>query len=121
MGISKFNHSGRKFKFQTPESHTYKSLAMLYAEYSDNPERVTVVRALYINHKSKYGDSPCMVTDFEIVNLPKHMTDDVKAIIADDSIVDDINSGRVGFKIAPYEKDNKTYYSIDWVEIPNGI
>lgn len=117
MGISKFNHEGRRFDFQTPTTHEYKNLETLFSEYNGDVSRVTVVRALYINHKSKFGDAPCLVTDFEIVNLPKFLTDDIKAIIADDEIVDDINSGRVGFTIRPYEKDGRTFYSVDWIEL----
>lgn len=117
MSITKFNHVGRKFTFNTPTNHPYKSLEDVFTENGSTTEQVYTVRALYINHKSKFGDAPCLVTDFETINLPKHMTEDVKSIIADDDIVADINNGNVGFTIAPYEKDGRIFYSINWVEI----
>lgn len=117
MGISKFNKQSRKFTFNTPTNHPFKKLEDLYNEYEGDTSRVTLVRAVYINHKSKFGDSPCLVTDFETVNLPKFMTEDVESIIADDDIVSDINNEKVGFTISPYEKDGRTFYGITWVEI----
>ena len=81
MGIaSKFN-KGKRFTFEIPKEFQFASLVDLYN--NNGADHVYTVMALYISHKSQYGDAPVAVTTAELVNLPKHLVDSVRAICAD--------------------------------------
>lgn len=115
MGIaSKFN-MGRRFKFEIPEEFQFASLVDLYN--NNGADHVYPVMVLYINHKSQYGAAPVAVTTAELVNLPKHLLDSVRAICADADAVAAINNNRFGFKIRPYERNGKTCFSVEWVDL----
>ena len=114
MGIaSNFNKgTGKKFTYSMEgKNFTYVKLSEL------NPDSVYTVRMLYINKKSKYGDAPCAVLDGNIVNLPKHALDTVLDIINCAEAVEAINNGKFGIKSVSYEKDGKTLYAPEWVDI----
>ena len=118
MGIAnKFNSSVNIFTFQTPKTQTFRKLADLYKE--NNKEQVYRVRAFYINTKSKYGDSPVLVTDRFSVNLPNHMLNTVKEMINDVELTNAVNNCEVGFTI--YEYQPKNYkgkaYSVKFLDI----
>lgn len=112
---AKFNKSGSKFTFRTGNEVDYLSLEDLFTK---NPVEVHPVRALYINTKSKYGDRPCIVVDeCTVINLPEHMLDDVKAMINDSECVDEINNGKVCFKVYQYQSKNfnRTCFGVEWI------
>ena len=113
MIAGKYNR-GNKFTFQMPENAPYKSL-------KDFPEGSTIVlRGLYFNTKGNYGQEPVALTDNAYVNLPKHLSDDVTDMMADDEFITAVNDGKVGFKIRTYQ-DTKygkgTCYSVEWVDL----
>lgn len=111
---TKFN-KGNKFTFKPADDAQYVSLEVLY---NKNPEQIHDVKALYINTKSKFGDAPCVAIDpVIIVNLPKHLLETVKEMIADDECVDAINNNEVKFKIYSYRDNtfNKTCYGVEWL------
>ena len=111
---TKFN-KGSKFTFKTADDPQYVSLEDLY---NKNPEQIHDVKALYINTKSKFGDSPCVAIDpVIIVNLPKHLLETIKEMINDNECVDAINNNEVKFKIYSYKDStfNKTCYSVKWL------
>lgn len=111
---TKFN-KGNKFTFKPADDAQYVSLEVLY---NKNPEQIHDVKALYINTKSKFGDAPCVAIDpVIIVNLPKHLLETVKEMIADDECVDAINNNEVKFKIYSYRDStfNKTCYGVEWL------
>ena len=111
---TKFNR-GSKFTFKTVDDVQYVSLEDLY---NKNPEQIHDVKALYINTKSKFGDTPSVAIDpVIIVNLPKHLLETVKEMINDDECVDAINNNEVKFKIYSYKDKNfnKTCYSVKWL------
>lgn len=75
---------------------------------------------LYINTKSKYGPHPvAIVADAKLlIDLPKHLVDEVKDILADAEDVADIKAGKCGFRVYEYNTDDKTLCrSINWVDI----
>lgn len=75
---------------------------------------------LYINTKSKFGSHPvAIVSDDEmLVDLPKHLTDEVKDILADADDVADIKAGKCGFRVYEYTTDDGlTCRSINWMDI----
>lgn len=69
------------------------------------------------NFKTKYGDSPVIISVDCFVNLPKRMADDIYDIMNDETDVRDINDGRVGFKVRKYiGRDGLEHLTIDWVD-----
>ena len=111
---TKFN-KGNKFTFKPADDAQYVSLEVLY---NKNPEQIHDVKALYINTKSKFGDAPCVAIDpVIIVNLPKHLLETVKEMIANDECVAAINNNEVKFKIYSYRDNtfNKTCYGVEWL------
>lgn len=103
---------GNAFTFKIPTGAEFKSVKDLTVGTT------YTARLLYINKKSKFGEAPVVATDDSIINLPKHLLDDVKGMISNPEAVDAINEGRVGF--VPYEYESKKYgtcYSIKWVDI----
>ena len=111
---TKFN-KGNKFTFKPADDAQYVSLEVLY---NKNPDQLHDVKALYINTKSKFGDAPCVAIDpVIIVNLPKHLLETVKEMIADDECVAAINNNEVKFKIYSYRDNtfNKTCYGVEWL------
>lgn len=109
----KFNNQ-KLFNIDTTDFEYY-SLEEMYK----SDDEVYPVRGLYINNKSMYEPAPVLATDEFYVNLPAHMLNDVKDILADKAAIADINRGIVGFKIYSYEQKrfNKICYSITWVDI----
>lgn len=73
---------------------------------------------LFINNKSKFGARPFASTPDFLVDLPSHMLDTIKEMIDDEEVVNDINSGRVGFVVRTYYSNNykKDCYSIKFVD-----
>ena len=117
MVLDKYKQTTKRFDFEIPKTHEFYSLHDLYNQYGK--ENIYLLRALFINKKSKYGDSPVVVTDDFLVNAPNHLTETVKAMIADGELVDAVNNGEIGFKIYTYttKKYNGNFYGIEWIEI----
>jgi hypothetical protein len=113
---SKFNKDVRKFTLDT-EGFEYYNLSDLYE--NNGADEVYPLFGFYINKKGNYGDAPVAYTDEYFVNLPQHMLEVVKNIMTDEEGVQDINEGKVGFKIYEYmdEKHNKKCYSIRFEDI----
>lgn len=139
FSISKKYNKEKLFKINT-DGFDYISLEDLYKERESNilvedfedPEEVkeiveeTIyqVRGIYINTKGLYDDAPVVALDSAYVNLPAHMTQICREILADPQAIAAINAGRVGFTIYAYEKPqyHKTCYSVRWVDTePNPL
>ena len=110
MSFAKRHNHENKFTYKL-ESETFKKLAEL------DQNVVYTIRGLFISTKGKYGPHPVAVGNDFFIDLPKHATQEVKDIIANDDDVKAINDGQVGIKARPYEKDGKTYIGFDWVDI----
>lgn len=80
---------------------------------------VYTITGIYINSKSKFGPRPFVSTPNFLVDLPSHMLDTAKAMLADHELIDDINAGKVGFSVRSYfsNKYHKDCYSVDFVDI----
>lgn len=112
---SKYNRGhGKKFTFEIPKEFTYSSLHDLYN--NNGADFVYDIRAMYINKKSKFGDSPVIATSNELVNFPKHLTDTVKEMLTDSEVIDAINNHVFGFQIYTYTDGTNVYYSVNWVD-----
>lgn len=115
MGIAKHNRRENRFKVDT-EGFEFKKLGDLYN--SKKPETVFSVYGLYINRKSKYGDSPFAASDGYFISLPAHLIDVVKDILSDDACIDQMNEGKAGLTIRTYEDDKGvTHYTADFVDV----
>ena len=124
MGIAdRFNKGVNKFTYQTDQTFEFYKLGDLLEE--NGGDEVYTLRGLWINTGGMYGDSPVAVIDDRYVNLPNHMLETVKQMIADDDVVNAINCGLLGFKIYSYSKTlkinkkevDKICYSVNWVDI----
>ena len=118
MSIAKLNNDYVKFTHETKDNMEYKTLEMLFNENGSDENKVYTVWGAYIN-EGKYGKQGLLVTDDCYVNLPKHLTDDVENIRADENIINQINKGQAGFTIYHYysRKYNKDCFSLNWVDI----
>ena len=110
-------NGNKKFDFTQFENAKYTSLKDLYEE--NGGEKVYTLRALYINTKGKYGDSPVAMINGYNVNLPTHLLDTIKVFIDSADMVEAINNNEVGFTIYKYtdNKYGKECYSVNWVEL----
>lgn len=113
---SKYN-KGLGFTRKPVENAVYTNLKELYSKYEE--KKIYVVQALYINTKSKFGDSPVALVNGNLVNLPSHLTETVKEMLKDEELISAINEDKFGFKIYHYEtKNGKQGYSVNWIDIP---
>lgn len=116
MGImDKYNKGGVVFDIDIKD-FKFKTLEELFKA----KDTVKWIDGLYINKKSSFGYHPVaiIIKDEMLVDLPSHLTEDVKAILQDPEAVEAIKNGKVGFQIEEYEqkKYKKTCYGIKWVE-----
>ena len=115
MSMAKHNRRENRFKVDTTD-FPYKKLGELFNKAT--PETVFSVYGLYINRKGKYGESPFAASDGYFISLPSHLVDVVKEILADDSCIDQMNAGKAGLIIRPYDDDKGvTHYSADFVDV----
>ena len=115
MGIAKHNRVTVKFTVDT-EGFEFKKLGDLYDE--KKPETVFSVYGLYINRKSKFGESPFAASDGYFISLPQHLVDTVKEILADPESIEQMNSAKAGLKIRTYDDDKGiTHYTADFVDV----
>jgi len=112
---TQYNRFSHKFVAEIKDLK-FKKLEELYKEDSKGIYQVT---GLFINRKSKFGDKPFLSTPFFLVDLPKNRLDDIQNMINDQEVVDDVNSGLVGFKVVSYfsKTYNKTCYNIEFVDM----
>jgi len=80
-------------------------------------DAVYVVRGVYVNTKSKFGDAPVGIIDDCFVNLPAHQLDTVRAILNNPDAIDAINNGSIGFTIYEYKNKYGKQYGIRWIDV----
>lgn len=117
MSFAAKHNKGNKFAIDTDGWTEYRDLKSLYKE---DPEAVRPVHGFYINTKSQFGNAPVIISDGYFVNCPQHMLSDVKEIMQDQEDIDEINGGKVGFKVRTYKATNyknKICYGIDFVDL----
>lgn len=116
MSVASKYNKGNKFLFTFPEKPNYVNLSD-FADFQG--EEPAVVHCLSINTKSKYGEQPIAWLDKDIaLNMPRHMTDQVKDMIQDPEVVEAVVSGKLGIKARPYKgKDGKDYIGTEWIDL----
>ena len=103
-----------RFDFDNNKTREFTNLQKLNELF---PKQTFLIHAMFINKKSRYGDSPVLVLDDFTVNLPQHLTDTVKAMIQDFELVTAVNKRQIGFTIYTYQGTHGIGYSINWVEL----
>ena len=119
MGLmDKYNKGGVTFEVDIKD-FKFVTLEELYKR--DNGKTIFGIDGLYINKKSSFGDHPVAIIAVEemLVDLPSHLTEDVKEMLQDPEVVDAIKAGKVGFVIEQYEqkKYKKLCYGIHWEDL----
>ena len=116
MGFFDKYNGGKHFDYEMTGKPVFKKLSDLYDEKGKG--FVFPVRSIYINKKSKYGESPVIVSDNFSVSLPTHLLHTVQDLLSQDEFYDMVNSGEVGFTVYEFESPNyhTKGYSINWVE-----
>lgn len=112
MVLEKFN-KGTGFDFQTPKDFNFMNLSDLAQD--ESRERF-LIKSMFINTKGKYGDNPVIVTDKELVNIPEHMLDTIKEMIATEEVVNLVNNDGAFFEIYEYTNQWGANYSIRFIE-----
>ena len=117
------NKYGRKsvtWKVSTA-GRKYFKLEDLAAQYA--PDKRYIIDCMFINTKSQYGDAPVVgvaeVKEPYMVNLPKHLLNEVRDMISDVEAIEAIQLGRAGFTIRIYNPkgSNRNCYTVDWCDI----
>lgn len=103
------------FNYDNEKVRAYINLQGLVNQYGIN--QVYTVHALFINKKSRFGDSPIIVTDDYMVNAPHHLLDVVREMMNDNEVINLINNRQVGFTIYGYQGRNGKGFSVEWVEL----
>ena len=115
---SKYNH-GARFTVQFDADTPFTSLADLYN--NNGAGYVYLLRALFINRKSRYGDAPVAVAgdgeNLVKINLPRFMLETVQQMLMDSEFIEAVNNKAVGFNIYPYDKEGRTCFSVSWLDV----
>ena len=118
MSFATRHNKGSKFTIDTT-GFEYIKISDLVKEVG--MDAVHRVAAVYINTKGKFEDHPVAVLPDlgKLVDLPPHMTEDVRTILADDADCADIEVGKVGLKFESYvsKRFNKECIGCRWVDI----
>lgn len=120
MGLFSSLNKGKRFEFELAEALPKKN----YIKLSEIPDgEVLVVKSIYMNRKSKYGDHYVVLAVGEIgeifgVNLPKFNNETVVGILNNDDMVAAINAGKCGItKGDTVHGENGDYIPTVWVDL----
>lgn len=114
---ARFN-KGSKFDIDTT-GYTYKTMRELVLE--NGLEKVYQIAALYINTKGRFDDHPvAVIPELKVLmDMPSHMTETVREILADEAACDAINNGLVGIQLEEYKSKtyNRECIGIRWIDL----
>lgn len=120
MGLFSNLNKGKRFEFELPEALPKEN----YIKLSEIPDgEVLVVRSIYMNRKSKYGDHYVVLAvggtgEIFGVNLPKFNNETVVGILNNDDMVAAINAGKCGIsKGDTIHGENGDYIPTVWVDL----
>ena len=113
---SKFNKT--TFGIDTTDFKYTKLADIFNSENEGGKDVVHKINGLYV-HKSKLGYTPVIIDEENkrLVNLPSHMVETIREILADDDAVQTIKIGKVGYVIYEYESHGKKCYSISFADL----
>lgn len=110
-------HNKTSFGIETKDFPFVKLSTLYNDKKNGGGDVVRPVNGLWV-HKSQLGDSPVII-DAEnkmLVNLPSHLSEEVRGILACEDDVQAIKDGKVGYTIYEYDSHGKKCYSIHWVD-----
>ena len=110
MGFAKTHAHGAKFSINT-EGFEFKKI-------SEFPlDKELTVRGALISKGGKFGDSASLILDDCFMNVPSHIMDDVKELLADQDAIAQVEAGELAVSIYEYEDRNgATQRSIKWID-----
>lgn len=119
MGLmDKYNKGSVTFDIDITDFQ-FTDLATLAAKSKEG--EVFTINGIYINTKSSFGNHPVAIMTKEklLVDLPQHLTENVKELLKDTEVVEAIKTGHVGFTIRKYhqERFKKDCFGIHWEDI----
>lgn len=119
MGLmDKYNKGGVTFDIDITDFE-FVDLSTLFTKYPEGT--VFKFDGLYINKKSSFGDHPVAIMAKEkfLVDMPSHLTEDVKEMINDADIVACIKDGKAGFSVRKYYSDRykKDCFGVHWEDV----
>lgn len=110
MGFAKTHAHGAKFSIDT-KGFEFKKIS----EFPLDTE--IIVRGALISKGGKYGDSASLILDDCFMNIPKHLVDDVRELLADAEAIEQVESGLLAVSIYEYEDANGAIQrSINWID-----
>lgn len=100
------------------DTKDYEYIKLSEVAKASSPDEIHPINGLYV-HGSALGDSPVIidVQTKKLVNIPKHMGETFREILANQEAVQAIKDGKVGYTIYTYESHAKTCYGINFVDI----
>ena len=100
------------------DTKDYEYIKLADVAKCSSPDEIHPINGLYV-HGSALGDSPVVidVQDKKLVNMPKHLGETFREILANTEAVQAIKDGKVGYTIYTYESHAKTCYGINFVDI----
>lgn len=114
MGFAKSHNHSAIFSIST-EGFEYKKLTdfELGKKY--------LVRGCFVHEKGKYGESCSLILDDCFMNLPSHMVNDCKDILANKNAIAQIEASGLYAEVYEYEDTKNTHKmqrSIRWIDAP---
>lgn len=87
--------------------------------YDTDPSKKYKLQGVFTTNKSKFGTEPVAIINGFLVNLPRHLLDDVQGILDNDDMIEAIKQGHAGFEIYSYHSTtyNKDAFSINWLDM----
>lgn len=100
------------------DTKDYEYIKLSDVAKASSPDEIHPINGLYV-HGSALGDSPVVidVQTKKLVNMPKHLGETFREILANGEAVQAIKDGKVGYTIYTYESHAKTCYGISFVDI----
>lgn len=115
---SKFNKVG--FGIDTSNFEYIKLKDIFNSEDKGGNDVVHPINGIFVRvSKNGLGDNPVIVDKEaqKLVNLPSHMAETAREILADSEAVEAIKNGKVGYTIYEYESHGKKCYNITFVDL----
>lgn len=113
--LTRLNAKGeRKFEIEIDkENVVYVKLSDINTETTNQP---LIFYGAYTK-QGKFGETASLICNERlVVNLPKHLTDDVLDMIADDECSTEIKNGNCAFYTTTYiDCKGQTSYSVKWL------
>lgn len=120
-----FDFTSLNKEFTSPFNYEIGENAKYLKPSELKEDEVYVMRSIFINTKSKFGEHPVCIIEADnedkgfYVSLPAHLTKIAKTILENDDAIEAINNRKCGIKARKFY--SKTYnregFSVDFVNI----